>query len=579
MGYRYLALLPIEPSQDGMALSPAQVASLRAQGMRQVDAPWPMTLFVSEETPALPVPAGVVIGHVFSRDGTRLDARAFADTTDPHALDDRLLSECWGEYLLIRNATPPAQGVTLLREPSGGVPCFYFAGERVTVVTSDVSLAIGLGLYRRQVDWNAIAWMLAYTHVNTAETALEGIKELLPGCTLTLDDRIATVAPAWSPWGFAQPPHRHRSPEQAVAAIRAAVRTVVETLARTDRDVLMELSGGLDSSIVAACLQGAAANVTCSTLVTPVPGADERRYAQPIADTLGTDLHATLLDIDVVEIDFELPVQTTRPRVSVLQQTANAAMAAVAATQGADSFFSGGGGDTVFCYSSGAVPAADAFKERGFGAGMRAVHDLSALHDCTHWKAGRLTLKKLAHGARTPCKPNTAFLAPSAASPPPPAHPWFARPDGVLPGDLERIAELAGTQVFREGAPRGATHWLRLPLLSQPVVEACLKAPTWMWIAGGRNRALARDAFADRLPRAVLERRSKGTFVSYSGAIYQRKKHDMRAYLMDGHLRRQGLLDSPALEAFFAMNLHPRDTTFMRIFDLCMVENWLRHQR
>ncbi|WP_337244685.1 asparagine synthase C-terminal domain-containing protein [Luteimonas sp. gir] len=579
MGYRYLGLLPIEPSRNGIALSPEQSASLCAQGMRQVDAPWPMTLFVGEETPALPVPAGVVVGHVFSRDGAQLEANTFASTAGPRTLDDHLLTQCWGEYLLIRRAAPPAQGVTLLREPSGGVPCFYFSGERVTVVTSDVSLASSLGLYRRQIDWNVIAWLLAYTHVNTAETPLDGVKELLPGCALTLHDRTATVVPAWSPWRFAQAPHRHHSPERAASAIGTAVRTVVETWARIDKAVLMELSGGLDSSIVAACLKGDSANVTCSTLVTPVPGADERRYAQPVADMLGTQLHTTMLDIDEVSIDFDLPVQTARPRVSVLQQAANTAMTAVATSQGANSFFSGGGGDTVFCYSSGAVPAADAFKERGVRAGVRAIRDLSALHDCTYWKAGRLTLKKLARGARTPCKPNPMFLDASAVSPSPPVHPWFARPNGALPGDLERIAELAGTQVFREGAPRGATRWLRLPLLSQPVVEACLQAPTWMWIAGGRNRALARDAFADRLPRAVLERRSKGTFVSYSGAIYQRKRREMRAYLMEGHLRRQGLLDARVLEAFFATNLHPRDTAFMRIFDLCMVENWLRHPR
>lgn len=263
---------------------------------------------------------------------------------------------------------------------------------------------------------------------------------------------------------------------------------------------------------------------------------------------------------------------------SVLQYVSQEAMAAAARTHGATSFFSGGGGDTVFCYAPGAVPAADAFREISLSAGLAAVRDLSTLHQCTYWKAGRLTLKKLLRGAKVPFKANTSFLNPSITIPELDRHPWFTAPTGTLAGDQERIADLAGTQVFRDGAPRGSTHWLRLPLLSQPAMEACLKAPTWMWIAGGENRAIARAAFADRLPRDVLERRSKGTFMNYFGAIYERKKSHIREYLLTGHLQAQGLLDTKALEDFFETVLPPRDTSFMRTFDLCMIENWIRHQ-
>lgn len=578
MGYHYIAVVRGDAAAAADPLSHTQLAFLRAQGMQSVAMPGPSLLFVSTETPTLLVPGGVIIGHIFSRSGAPLDASAFPGPRDSNALPGHLLTQCWGEYLLIQNAPRPGTGLTALREPSGGVPCFFFSKNGTAFITSDIGLAVGLGLYRREVDWAFIAWSLAYPHVNTECTALTGVRELLPGARLTLNCQYAVIDQAWSPWPFVAEPQRHRDHVSATEEIRSTVQTVVETWARTDKVVLMELSGGLDSSIIATCLANAKASVTCGTLVTPVPGADERRYAQPVADALGAALHATTLDIESVEFDFALPVQTARPRVSVLQQTANQAMTSTAQACGATSFFSGGGGDTVFGYSSGPAPAADALKERGVRAGAAAVHDLSMLHDCTYWKAGRLTLRKLVRGAKSPCNANVSFLDSSIASPPPAHHPWFTAPQNVLPGDQERIAELAGTQVFRDGAPRGAMHWLRLPLLSQPVVEACLKAPTWMWIAGGTNRALARDAFAHQLPPAVLARRSKGTFVSYSGAVYQRRKQAMRAFLMEGHLRRQRLLDIDALDTFFGATPHPRDTGFMRIFDLVMVENWLRQQ-
>lgn len=157
-------------------------------------------------------------------------------------------------------------------------------------------------------------------------------------------------------------------------------------------------------------------------------------------------------------------------------------------------------------------------------------------------------------------------------------HPWFVAPDGALPGDRERIFDLAGTQVFRDGLARGTKWPLRMPLLSQPVVEACLKVPSWMWIAGGRNRAVARDAFADVLPADILYRRSKGTFMNYSGAVYRRNRSRLREYLLTGRLEGHGLLDGDALRRFFDRDLGTREDTFMRIFDLCAAENWVRHQ-
>ena len=157
-------------------------------------------------------------------------------------------------------------------------------------------------------------------------------------------------------------------------------------------------------------------------------------------------------------------------------------------------------------------------------------------------------------------------------------HPWFVVPDGTLAGDRERIFDMAGTQVFRDGLARSAKWHLRMPLLSQPVMEACLKTPSWMWIAGGRNRAVARNAFADLLPPEVLYRRSKGSFMNYSGAVYRRSKPLFQKYLLTGQLEGHGLLDSDSLRQFFDRDLAARDDRFMRIFDLCAVENWVRQQ-
>ena len=578
MGYHYIALIGNGRAQAIPQVSDAQAAILGARGMRALPMAGPVILYVAAETPAEAVPGGVVIGHIFTHDGKPAKLEDLPAQTSARQLAGHLLTHCWGEYLLIQTTCGPVPELEVMREPSGGVPCIHSLEQGAGFVTSDSSLAVELGLHDRQIDWDFITQALAYPHVNTRRTGLSGVSELLPGCSLVLRGAAVSVREDWLPWAFVSGRHRQVDPDKAAADVREAVLTVSGAWARTDKAVLVELSGGLDSSIVAVSLQGADAQVACSTLVTPVPGADERRYAGQVAHALGVALHVEQLGFENAHFDFPLPVQTPKPRMSILQYAAHDAMTSAARKHGAASFFSGGGGDTVFCYAAGAAPAADAFRERGLAGGLAAIRDLSTLHGCTFWKAGRLTLGKLRRGARIPFRANASLLSPSLAIPELDRHPWFDAPDGLLPGDRERIAELAGTQVFRDSAPRGSTHWLRFPLLSQPVMEACLKAPSWMWIAGGRNRALARQAFADQLPYEVLQRRSKGTFMSYLGAIYQRRKPLMRDYLLDGHLHARGLLDTEALERFFRTPLPPRDTSFMRVLDLCMIENWVRHQ-
>jgi asparagine synthase (glutamine-hydrolysing) len=189
-----------------------------------------------------------------------------------------------------------------------------------------------------------------------------------------------------------------------------------------------------------------------------------------------------------------------------------------------------------------------------------------------------MTLRKLAASPAGPPRPAEDLLNPSRVPDLVDRHPWWDAPPDALPGDRERVDGLAATQVFRDTLPRGMERWFRLPLLSQPVMETCLSIPSWMWVRGGYNRAIARLAFSDALPAPVLHRMSKGNFSQYNGAVYHRNREAMRRFLLEGELQRHGLLDSDAVSAYFDRPLKPRDRSFMRVFDLCRTESWVRHQ-
>lgn len=575
--YPYIALLRGRhacATSDGIHIDHA----LREVGLQRKLVLGHIELYASDDTPVLGLsPDSALIGHVFSRDGhSPIGSAELANASSRGELAKHVINELWGEYLLLHVPSGDPSATTVMRDPSGGVDCVY--SLRGGFITSDISIATHARLYTKEIDWDFIRNNLIYPYLKTGRTGLVGLSELLPGCRLDMRGDGTTIEEVWTPWDFVAPERRHRDRREAQADVRSAVASTVNRWAETDKSLLLELSGGLDSSIVAACLQDAHARVACCNLVTPVPGADERHYAILMADVLRTELHIKTLGFENANFDFPPPPRAVAPCTWFLQQASNELKEPIGRRLGVNSFFSGGGGDTVFCYTRTAAPAADAFRERGMTAGITAIADLAELHQCTVWKAGRLAVRKLLAPPRPPRKADRSFLAATPAQNMLVPHPWFAAPDGSLPGDRERIFDLAGTQVFRDGLARGTKWHLRMPLLSQPVVEACLKVPSWMWIAEGRNRAVARDAFADVLPPDILHRRSKGTFMNYSGAVYRQNKSRLREYLLAGQLEGQGLLDTDSLRQFFDRDLAIRDDRFMRIFDLCAVENWVRHQ-
>jgi asparagine synthase (glutamine-hydrolysing) len=113
------------------------------------------------------------------------------------------------------------------------------------------------------------------------------------------------------------------------------------------------------------------------------------------------------------------------------------------------------------------------------------------------------------------------------------------------------------------------------PLISQPVVELCLRIPTYVLLNGGVSRGLAREAFKDILPKEVYGRVSKGTG---STAQQQFISHNMpliRERLLDGILVREGILDKRKLESFLVPDQKFLTVLPSQVSDYVVVEGWL----
>ncbi|UUL82518.1 asparagine synthase-related protein [Sphingomonas qomolangmaensis] len=484
-----------------------------------------------------------------------------------------LLQSYWGGYVSVR-----ARGecIELLRDPSAALPCYRAERDGTKLFASDLALLAAAGSETGQVAWDALGRILYCAGLPTSETALAGVTELRAGEVIAVDARSERTITGWSPWDFVEP----GGGDCAAGAVllRRTIEQCVAAWSSPYRRPLVSLSGGLDSSIVAACLAQSRREATCLTLFTDDPAGDERGFAQMVCESVGLPLTECRYDLDAVDLGRALGSHLPRPSGRVEAQPYEAAHREVAVRVNADAFFTGNGGDNVFGYSQSAAALADRALQEGPAAGAFAT-----LRDiCRQTGAGPLRVTRAAvRIARQPpgyrWKPNPSFLHPElvaslrgmAFS-----HPWLAPPPWALPGKAAHIAALVRAQLTLE-ADRSRMAPLINPLLSQPVVEACLAIPSWQWREGGRDRAIARAAFAGRLPAAIVDRKVKGTPDPFCGEIVQRKCEELRARLLDGQLAQHRILDPGAIEDTLRPGRPTSGEENVRLLELANVEAWL----
>lgn len=246
--------------------------------------------------------------------------------------------------------------------PSGLLPCYLRRGGSVTFLASDMTELIALGT--ATVDFDVITRMFASIDALGRKTAIAGVDELLPGERLRLDSVGMRIGPAWSPWQHM--PHRYRrSFDEDVATLRATVKQSVGAWATYFDSILLGVSGGVDSSIVAAAAISRTPGLRLLTLVEPGSEGDERRYAEALAHKLGLGLATPPLDLGEVDVTQPSLPHMPVPIASPLFQAIAAIHRKEEREKPIDAFFSGSGGDNIFCNMYSAAPLADRFTARG----------------------------------------------------------------------------------------------------------------------------------------------------------------------------------------------------------------------
>jgi len=485
----------------------------------------------------------------------------------------RFAEATWGGYLAFFAG---GNGWRVLRDPSGALDALTWRRGPLALAATDLASVPAILLPADlALDWDAIADLLRRPAGATFRSPLHGIETVSPGAVRMLGGGEAESV-FWRPDRVAQA----AEPPDPTEALRASVELAVGAALAGSGTVLIEVSGGFDSAVVAttAARLGGGRRLAAFHLSGDRPEADERAWAESACRRAGLGLFTASLEVPALcARDFEELAGGARPAINALDLCRDRRTVEAAEKTGAIVLVTGKGGDAVFFQP----PTAEILSDLVAARGVRGWREPLALGLARRlrrsvWSVGVEALRALR--PRSGEEPISPLLGPRArAEPIAAAHPWLESLDALPPARRQQLRGLVINQIARGTTRYGRRLEVRHPLLSQPVMEAALAIPVWRLACDGRERGLARDLFADRLPPEILARQSKGELAAYYAQTVASNLGFLRPYLLDGCLCDARVLDRVRLEAALEPDALIRDGDPVLILSAVAIEAFARH--
>ncbi len=531
---------------------------------------------------------GAFYGTVFLRQDDASPAQRLASI--PAGLGTRILASqgeclmqaCWGSYVFFLAARG---GSAVINEPAASIPCHHATTGGVTLLFSHLENCPFLDRWMFTVNLSFIQRMLAYDKIQNGETGLNEVRELMGGERLRIRPDGVSTDTLWDPRRYARDVFSP-SPDEAAGALRTAARTVVQAWASCYPRILLDLSGGFDSSTV------------LGLLAEPPGGADilpvhhrpdsldppETRYAAAAADHAGRPLREV-----IVNPARALPSLLSHPRsVRPYRQFIALDLSEDMAQAGiplADATFTGQGGDHLFLATSSPLGFADFLRDLGLTSTVGAQLIAAArLSETSIWSVLAECLPQLLPGRRTSSmvkameSRQTRFNADATAlaglktSVPD----WAREARGLPPAKFNQVSNLVHMFQVREPMSRKWSRQTIHPLISQPVIELCLRLPTYLLCLNGESRGLARRAFHQQLPGLIRRRMTKGDASRQFTEYLNFNRATLASALSDGELVAEGLLSASAVNEFIRRDHFAADRFGRMMLSAYAIEAWLQ---
>ena len=184
------------------------------------------------------------------------------------------------------------QQVILLRDRAGVKPLYYYWNEEILLFGSELKALYAHPAFEKKIDVNSVALFLQFSYIPAPHSVFHRTYKLLPGHYLTIDlaSREQQLTKYWDVFDHYNKPKLELSDSEAIAETDRLLKNAYEYRMVADVPVGLFLSGGYDSSSVAALLQtGRGEKLKTFTIGFHENEFNEAPEAKKIAGYLGTD--------------------------------------------------------------------------------------------------------------------------------------------------------------------------------------------------------------------------------------------------------------------------------------------------
>ncbi len=470
-----------------------------------------------------------------------------------------------------------------------------------------------------EIDRSALAAGLRFGYVPAPHSIYRGVQKLEPGCLLTFEPETGAgpiLEPYWSlraaaRAGLADP--FTGSPDEAVTALERLLGRAVRGEMISDVPLGCFLSGGIDSSTVAALMQAESPRpIRTFSIGFSATGYDEAAAAKRVAAHLGTDHTEFQVDpataLDVVP---NLPEWYDEPFADSSQIPTH--MVARLARQHVTVALSGDGGDELFAGYTRYVWADRLWRRlRGLPMPLRraAAATLGALSGPVPGALAGAAAALLPMGLR-PSHPADKLRKLASIVDAESADALFRRlislwpePERLVPGALEarglvwddavaqdipdftqRMQMLDSVTYLPDDilvkidrATMAVALEARVPLLNHKIVEFAWRLPLDLKIRDGQSKWVLRQVLYRRVPRALVDRPKQGFSIPLAAWLRGALRDWAETLLAPAALAEGGLLNPVPIRHAWAEHLAGRRDHAHALWAVLMVQAWRNRQ-
>jgi asparagine synthase (glutamine-hydrolysing) len=483
----------------------------------------------------------------------------------------------------------------LCRDHIGARPLYYHVNRDRLIVSSQLVPLVDLFGISRDINEEFVGGCLArgpqpgltpYKHIHSVKPA---------HVVMVTESGSISEKPYW-----ALHPEREirlRNDGEYEEAFSHEVRNAVQAPLRTDRPVLIELSGGLDSSTV-ACLAvdgirkgrtQATRFETLSLVYDESPTSDESTFIDCVERQLGrAGIHVRDED-GMLLPSLDTACDAVTPNPVLVCSAYHEGLCRVMQETGARVLLTGVGGDQVLGSSYDPYPL--------LGDLLVKRKPLALQRELRLWSRtlSKPALSLLWHKTIVPvlpqvlqpwCRPDAMKKVPSWFNPAfvartklreqnlPPTDPFGFRLPSEIDRSISYLSVVKGISPCyrRELACLDSSH----PFMHRPLIEFLQAIPFEQFLRPGENRSLMRRALRDVLPEKIARRKTKGNPSEGLARAMAREFSTMRALFTDARVCAYGFMDQAPLLAAVerAKNGHEQYTGALLL--TISMEFWLR---